>query len=172
MDWHCQIQQVWTVRRGLVGPHGRGYCRRLSDPRERPGPLKESLVTCSSLERACYATPRGGSGRSSAEAEGGSVRGSDRASLGAPTGKAPSVGCSVGLASLDHPVGLGLFGGLQVPGAWPKLVQGRGDAGWRATVRSAGWGHEQGALLTGPPPLRTGGLALGLQAPSSRAPEK
>lgn len=71
MDWHCQIQQVWTVRRGLVGPHDRGYCRRLSDPRERPGPLKESLVTCSSLERVCHATPHGGSGRSSPEAEGG-----------------------------------------------------------------------------------------------------
>lgn len=123
VDWRREIRQVWTASRGLVDPHDRGCCRRLSDTRERPGPLKDS--------------PEGAVPGPAPRQKVGEARGSDRASLGASAGEARSVGYKCRTGSLDNPMGFGLFGGLctrcLAPG--PGWCSAGGMLAWRARAR-------------------------------------
>lgn len=117
-------------------PRPRGLSRPwllqcLSDTRERPGPLKESLVTYSSLEGACH--PWGKRQVQQKGGEGGVAQ--TEPLLGLPLERHAAWGTSVGSASLDNPMGFGLFGGLQVPGPCPGWCRGAEMLAWRAEAR-------------------------------------
>lgn len=163
VDWRREIRQVWTASRGLVDPHDRGCCRRLSDTRERPGPLKGSP------EGACHATARGGPCQVQPRGRRwGRLVAPTEPLLGLPPERHAAWGTSVGLAVWIIPWALGCSV-VSVPGAWHLAQAGAAQGGCWLGEREL---DKRGALLAGPPPTRTGGLSAGLQDPQGQSARK